>query len=261
LYKIKNDIFLDINLFLGSITIMFKNSCKILLMISIFVNYGAYALAPISYEDRLYYSRAEFAQDDDGKLLFKLRILGMHTSAKPTSVPQATNSSPITVGKLFSSGLGGDAATTFFFTNNIAAELSLGAIFVRSHNKALIAIANNYNGEAPAKGKNIYMFPMAVTAIYSIAPYGGIQPYVGVGGHATYVKSNTKNTKIKHGFGPVFQAGVDLVAKDYTLINFDIKYYGFTPRVSYTSPLVASNISSKIKLSPIVVSAGVGFKF
>lgn len=240
---------------------MSKQYRKIISLIIVFSCFSVYALPPVSYEDRLYYSREEFMQDEEGKLLFKLRAIGLKTKSRHNNLPAATNSTSAPVGKLFTSGYGGEASTSYFFTNNILAELSLAMIFLRSHNSTLLAISNNYRGVPPGKSKRILLFPLTATVLYSIAPYGGIQPYIGAGAHATYVRTGIKSAKIKNGFGPVIQGGVDLVAKDYTLINFDIKQYLFSPKITYKPPLTSSNISSKIKLNPLIISLGIGFKF
>lgn len=67
---------------------------------------------------------------------------------------------------------------------------------------------------------------------------------------------------IKNGFGPVLQAGVDLYAKDDTLINLDVRQYFLTSKVHYKKSLVNSDaISSRIKMNPLLISIGIGFKF
>ncbi len=89
---------------------------------------------------------------------------------------------------------------------------------------------------------------------------GGLRPYVGL--NWTYMHTRSRAIKVDSGFGPVLQAGVDFISKDDTLFALDIRQYLLKSKVEFQKGyLGADGISSKVTWSPIVVSAGFGFKF
>ncbi|MFY9589258.1 OmpW family outer membrane protein [Rickettsia endosymbiont of Halotydeus destructor] len=201
--------------------------------------------------------------ENEGSLTFKVRLSGIQSSASQKGLPAPTSSTPVSVGKFVENGYGGDASTTIFFNNYFAAELSLGINLLRTKYASLTNIANNYNGNVEiGKRKDLYMIPGTVTAQYHIAPYGGIRPYIGAGYHGSYFYNQAKGFKIKNGHGAVAQIGVDFYAKDDTLINLDVRQFFLSPKVTYKPNLVGTNnVTSKVKLNPLVISAGIGFNF
>lgn len=124
-------------------------------------------------------------------------------------------------------------------------------------------MAHNYGGNPKdvGKRKSLYMIPLTVTGQYHIAPFGAIRPYIGVGYHGAYFINKSKGCTVKNGHGAVLQLGVDLYAKDDTLINLDIKQYFLNTEVNYKSPLVKKSVSSKVKFNPLMIAIGVGFRF
>jgi outer membrane protein len=203
--------------------------------------------------------------ENEGNLLFKIRGFYASINAKNTNLPAPTNANPQTIGSIIQNGIGLDAATSFFFTNNFAVEMSLGFIYNQVKSGALNNIFANYgNGvNKNTKKKNMYSIPASATLQYHIAPYGGIRPYVGAGFHGTYMSTQSKQFKIRNGYGAVAQAGVDFIGKDDTIINFDVRQFLLQSRVNYKSTYLntTNDVSSKIKLNPLLVSVGVGFKF
>jgi outer membrane protein len=203
--------------------------------------------------------------ENEGNLLFKLRGFYASASAKNSNLPAPTNAGAASPGALIQNGLGFDTATSFFFTNNFAVELSLGVIYYNVKGSALDAIFTNYGRGTNnnKKKKNIYTIPASATLQYHIAPYGAIRPYVGGGFHGTYMSTQAKQFKIRNGYGAVLQAGVDFIGKDDTVINFDVRQFFLKSRINYKSNFLntRSDVSSKIKLNPVLISVGVGFKF
>ncbi|WP_341793346.1 MULTISPECIES: OmpW family outer membrane protein [unclassified Rickettsia] len=201
--------------------------------------------------------------ENEGSLTFKVRLAGIQSSASQKNLPPPTSSTPVSVGKFVENGYGGDASTTIFFNSYLAAELSLGVNVLRTKYSSLGNIANNYGVNSDlGKRKDLYMIPATVTGQYHIAPYGGVRPYVGVGYHGSYLLTQSKVFKIKNGHGAVAQIGIDFYAKDDTLINLDVRQFFLSPKVTYKSNLVGTNnVTSKVKLNPLVISAGIGFNF
>lgn len=196
-------------------------------------------------------------------LSFKVRGYGLISDSKQSGLPTPTAANPAKVPSLIKNGYGADTAAVIFATDKIAAELSLGLMLLNTKSSTLSALSLNYGGTAPAKKKNIYAVPLTGTLQYHFAPYGGIDPYIGVGGHASYLISKSNQYRVKNSFGAVLQIGADFIAKDDTFINFDIRQYFMKTKVTYKGAFVnnATNVTSKLKINPLVVSVGLGFRF
>ena len=166
-------------------------------------------------------------------------------------------------------GYGVDTATTYFFTDNIAAELSLGIGIMRVKSSSLSKAALSLGDGTGVAGKNnqIIIVPAAGTIQYHVAPFGAIRPYVGGGIHGTYMYTRSKAIKVSTGYGPVAQIGVDFISKDDTLFTFDIRKYFLKSNVTFKKGFLGPNnaavtdVRSKVDWSPLVISAGFGFRF
>lgn len=202
--------------------------------------------------------------EKDGNLVFKIRASGIKTNGKQKKASSSTVRKPGKVGSLAEVGYGFDASTSIFFSPNIALELSVGLNVLRTKGAHLAQVASNNRGDVNAGGKKkaIYTIPVTVLGQYHIAPFGAIRPYIGAGYHGAYTLTRSKAFDLKGGFGPVLQAGIDFYAKDDTLINFDVRQYFLKTKIDYKKALVNNlPVSSTIKLNPLLISIGVGFKF
>jgi len=200
---------------------------------------------------------------DEGRLLFKARGYGIFSNGKQSGLPAPTVANQSKVEGFVKNGFGFDTASTIFFNDNIGIEGSLGFQLFRVKSSGLNTVSTNYGGAGGVnKRRNLYGIPLSGTVQYHIAPFGGIRPYLGAGYHFTYMYNKVKQVSVNHGHGPILQAGVDLVAKDDTLITIDVRQYYMKPKVKYKSSFTgASNIASKVKFDPLIISAGIGFKF
>lgn len=206
--------------------------------------------------------------EDEGSLLFKIRGFYINSPSKLKSLPSsvANKEKP---GSIVENGYGFDTATTFFFTDNIATELSLGLSMLRVKNSALEKVGSSFgNGaKSPGKKNEIYFVPLAATLQYHVAPFGAIRPYVGAGYHGAYMYTRSKAIKVANGHGPVAQIGIDFISKDDTLFTFDVRQYFLKSKLTFKKGFLfpnndaASNIGSKVDWNPLVISAGFGFKF
>jgi len=200
--------------------------------------------------------------EDEGDLLFKIRGFYLNTSSKFKNLPAsvATKEKP---GALVQLGYGVDTATTYFFTDNIAAELSLGIGMMKVKSSALSKAAALGDGKGVVgKNNQIIIVPAAGTIQYHVAPFGAIRPYVGGGIHGTYMHTRSKAIKVSTGYGPVAQIGVDFISKDDTLFTVDIRKYFLKSNVTFKKSFLGTeDIRSKVDWSPLVVSAGFGFRF
>ncbi len=201
----------------------------------------------------------------EGSILFKIRGSAIMAKSKNKGLPAPTSgAAPKDPGHLVANGYGIEGATTVFFTDNLGAELGLGFMVYRTSKSAIAAIGNNYStGPSIGKRQDIYAVPLTLTAQFLPAPFGPVRPYIGLGGHATYMFSKNKAFTIGNAYGYVVQVGVDFVLRDDTMINFDIKQYGLEPKVTYKDGFLGAGkqFSSKLKINPVVISLGLGFKF
>ena len=201
---------------------------------------------------------------EEGSILFKVRGSGIFTKGNFKSLPPATRPNPIKVGNLISNGYGVEGSTTVFFTKNIAGELGIGLQLYKTSSAGVNAIGKNYSA-APvsAKKKNIYAVPTSLMLQYHIAPYGAIRPYVGAGYQYTWMLSKSKQFTINSGSGYALQAGVDFALTDDTLISLDVKRYQLETKVKFKDSFLGDKkgFSTKVKINPIVISLGIGWKF
>jgi len=207
--------------------------------------------------------------EDEGALLFKVRAFYTSLSGKMKNLPNG-NLNTEKPGALSQHGYGFDTATTYFFTDNIAAELSLGISTLRVKKNTLLKASLFLGDGTGTTGKNndIFWVPLAATVQYHVAPFGAIRPYIGGGYSGSYMHTNSKAIKVANGHGPVVQAGVDFVSKDDTLFTFDVRQYFLKSKVTFKKGFLrpgggtnANDINSKVDWNPLVISAGFGFKF
>ncbi len=202
--------------------------------------------------------------EDEGDLLFKIRGFYLNTSAKLSKLPASVSNSPKP--KSFAqNGYGFDTATTYFFTENIAAELSLGFGLIRVKKSALNEASESFGNGSGEAGKNneIFYIPASATAQYHIAPFGAIRPYVGGGYHGAFMHSRSKAIKVSTGHGAVLQAGIDFISKDDMIFTFDVRQFFLKSKIKFKKGFLgsASDVASTVEWNPLVISAGIGFKF
>ena len=206
--------------------------------------------------------------EDEGDLLFKIRgfyhIIDGDLSRLPTP-----NLNTISPKEFASNGYGFDASFTYFFNHHIATELFAGLGVSKIKKTALSKAAEAY-GDGTSKfnnNKNMYFIPFGGTVQYHIAPFGAIRPYVGAGYHASFISSRSKLFKISSGHGAILQMGVDFVSKDDMVFTIDIRQFFLKTKMKFKGDILStapnSNLSrsGNLKLNPLIISAGIGFKF
>jgi outer membrane protein len=144
---------------------------------------------------------------------------------------------------------------THFFTKNIAAEL--------------FCCFGRFNAEGRGTaidGANLgsfWVFPPILTLQYHFDPVGGIKPYVGAGveymaffngGHSD-LPGNPK-IKLDPAWGFALQGGVDVELGKGWYLNADIKKVWLETDASWDSAATA-----KVTVDPLIVSAGLGYRF
>lgn len=137
---------------------------------------------------------------------------------------------------------------SYFFTPNWSAELIL--TYPQKHTVYL-------DGADIGSFKHL---PPTLTAQYHFMPEGQVSPYLGVGVNYTNISSvnllggaaNLENNS----FGLALQAGVDFKIDKNWSINLDVK------KVQIRSDVTSGGAKlSRVKVDPVLVGVGVGYRF
>ncbi|MGE3712750.1 MAG: OmpW family protein, partial [Hyphomicrobiaceae bacterium] len=125
-------------------------------------------------------------------------------------------------------------------------------------------------GALSGKVAEAWMFPPALTLQYHFTGLGNFKPYVGAG--VQYIHffsektgSNTLNAtgvSIDDAFGVTLQAGFDLALGSGWYLNADVKKTWLDTKATWhTSAVTGGDIVAKVDVDPLIVSAGLGYRF
>ena len=135
---------------------------------------------------------------------------------------------------------------TYFFTRNIAAELIAGTA---RHGVTL-------NGASLGKVNHL---PPTLTVQYHFTDLGAWKPYVGAGINYTLFYNVDLASPLsvdKNSFGGALQIGTDFAIDKNWSVNLDVKKVWIRTDLS-----AAGTTLGKIKVDPVLVGVGVGYKF
>jgi outer membrane protein len=137
---------------------------------------------------------------------------------------------------------------SYFFTPNLSAELIL--TYPQKHTVYL-------DGADIGSFKHL---PPTLTAQYHFMPEGQVSPYVGAGVNYTNISSvnllGGGATLDNHSFGLALQAGVDFKVDKNWSLNLDVK------KVQIRSDVLSGGAKiSRVKVDPVLVGVGVGYRF
>ncbi|SDH49762.1 MULTISPECIES: OmpW family protein [unclassified Duganella] len=137
---------------------------------------------------------------------------------------------------------------TYFFTKNIATELIL--TYPQKHDVTLDG----------AKIGSLKHLPPTLTLQYHFLPDATVRPYVGAGVNWTTfskVKLLDGAASLEHdSIGLALQAGVDFAIDKNWSINLDVKKVQIRSDV-----LIGGAKASKVKVDPVLLGIGVGYRF
>ncbi len=152
---------------------------------------------------------------------------------------------------------------TYFFTNNIAAELILATS------------PHDISGAGALSGLNkiadTMALPPTLTLQYHFLPDGKIRPYVGAGINWTIFYSEDSKASLDtalggatgvsldDSFGWAVQAGVDFDITERVFMNLDVKYIDIDTTATLNT---AGSINTvDVDIDPIVAGVGFGMRF
>lgn len=144
---------------------------------------------------------------------------------------------------------------SYFFTDNIAAELILGTTFSKINTTGAL-------GEIDV-GKT-WLLPPTLTLQYHFTDFGAFKPYVGAGVNYSLFynqseKAGFSNLDVKNDFGAALQVGFDYMVTKNWGVNFDVKKIFLETK--WSADMGGVPISGKAKLDPWLIGAGVTYRF
>jgi outer membrane protein len=144
---------------------------------------------------------------------------------------------------------------SYFFTDNIAAELILG---VTPHDVSAVGTAA---GDIDLG--DVWLLPPTLNVQWHFNPDGDVRPYVGAGVNFTHffndsLPSGGIATSIDYddSFGFGFQAGVDFQVNETWFANVDVKSIDID-----TDVLINGAIAAEVSIDPVVFGVGFGRRF
>ncbi|USX29754.1 outer membrane beta-barrel protein [Oxalobacteraceae bacterium OTU3CINTB1] len=176
--------------------------------------------------------------------LVRVRAVNLNTADKSAPVAGVGASDRITV----SDKTIPEFDVSYFFTANLAAELVL--TYPQKHNVYL-------------DGTNIGTFkhlPPSLLLQYHFTPDAPLKPYLGAGvNYTTLSKVRLLNgqASLEHdSVGLVVQAGVDYAIDNQWSLNFDVKKAQIRSDV-----MIGGAKASRVKVDPLMIGVGVGYRF
>ena len=145
---------------------------------------------------------------------------------------------------------------SYYFTQNIAAELVLGTTYANVHAGGSIA--------GLGKVGKTWLLPPTLMLQYHFTDFGNFQPYVGAGVNYTifYNQSDAgifTDMDVEDSFGGALQIGVDYMIDDHWGFNIDAKKLFLEP--DWTANLGTTKLSGTAKLNPWLIGTGVTYRF
>lgn len=133
--------------------------------------------------------------------------------------------------------------------------------------------ASGKTGTTGSIGKlaSTWVLPPTLTAQYHFNPAGKVRPYVGVGVNYTIFYSEDASsgledavgpTKVSmsNSFGPAIQAGVDVAVSKNMFVNFDVKWVDMDTTAKLRTTAIGTQ-KVKVHIDPLIVGAGIGWRF
>lgn len=145
---------------------------------------------------------------------------------------------------------------SYYFTDNIAAELILGTTY------ANIDAAGSI--DALGKVGKTWLLPPTLTLQYHFTDFGAFKPYVGAGVNYTLFynqsgKAAFSDLDVKNEFGAALQVGFDYMVDEHWGVNFDVKKLFLEPE--WKVKLDGAPLSGKAKLDPWLIGTGITYRF
>lgn len=144
---------------------------------------------------------------------------------------------------------------SYFFTDNIAAELILGTTYAK--------IRENGAVHVPV-GKS-WLLPPTLTLQYHFTDFGAFKPYVGAGINYSMFYSQSSadgfsKLDVDNHFGAALQVGFDYMVNEHWGVNFDVKKIFLKTDWKVDSATLGP-LSGSARIDPWLIGAGVTYRF
>lgn len=144
---------------------------------------------------------------------------------------------------------------SYFFTDNIAAELILGTTYAKIREDSAVNVP---------VGKS-WLLPPTLTLQYHFTNFGAFKPYVGAGINYSMFYSQSSengfsNLDVKNHFGTALQVGFDYMVNEHWGVNFDVKKIFLKTDWKVDSATLGP-LSGSAKIDPWLIGAGVTYRF
>ncbi|GLS32623.1 outer membrane protein [Mesorhizobium albiziae] len=144
---------------------------------------------------------------------------------------------------------------SYFFTDNIAAELILGTTYANIDGKGTIG--------GLGKIGEVWLLPPTLTLQYHFTNFGAFKPYVGAGVNYTIFYNQDVGSAgaldVKDTFGAALQVGFDYMVDQHWGVNFDVKKLFLEP--DFDVKVGGANLTGTADLNPWLIGAGVTYRF
>lgn len=147
---------------------------------------------------------------------------------------------------------------TYFFTENIAAELILATT------KHDVSVDNTTLGRDVDLG-DVWLLPPTLTVQYHFNPKSSFSPYIGAGLNYTFFYNKdsgndpaVSSVSYEDGFGYALQTGFDYQLDDRWSFNFDVKKLFLETDVKVNGGAINAR---DVKIDPWIIGIGVGYRF
>lgn len=142
---------------------------------------------------------------------------------------------------------------TYFFTDNIAAEL------IAATSKHDVSAKNTALGNVDLG--HVWALPPTLTLQYHFNPHGQFRPYVGAGlGYIVWYNEDAgamNSIDYDNGIAYALQAGIDIGINEHWAFNADVKKLYHNTDASVNGGAVTADVD----LDPWVFGVGVGYRF
>jgi len=192
---------------------------------------------------------AGWAQSGQSPWMIRARLLSV--------VPDDDSSTITTIGgnAEVDDALSGDVDFSYFFSDHIAAELTLA---VSEHD---VEAVNTSSGDIDLG--DVKLLPPTLTLQYHLIPGGKIRPYVGAGVNYTVFfdddPGDATGIDYDNAFGLALQAGVDIEIDEHWAINFDVKKIWLETDVSVRA--LGTTVKTDVDIDPWLFGAGLAYRF
>ena len=206
-----------------------------------------------------------FAEEGDNPWMIRGRVIGVLPDAgADLSVAGAALPGTVDINDQYVPELD----ITYFFSENIAAELILG---VTPHDvDATNVTVTGVLDDATVPIGDVWLLPPTLTLQYHFDTGSAFKPYVGAGVNATFffnedAGETADGIDYDPSFGLALQAGFDYDLDGVPggwAFNADVKKIWIEPDVTvdFTSALGAT-VDAEVEINPLVVGLGLGYKF